>query len=285
MKINEENQIIEVPGDNSMHFYIKTEENFEQKKEKPFEIKLPSFSENEPEEPFKINLTSSSNIDKNDDENLIKPLKIDLFCENTKLPINNVEAMTQENTMINPQASNRKNSPDKKLGESSLNKCSSEKLFVNLMETKSDISPKSILRRANSAYNKRIIHKKNSQDDSILNYNENPLDYIFNKPSSLKKSDSEKVKEYEDLPSPKIKKIENLVNSSSSMPRRLSNSLSVTISGEAKDSGLSSFSIKPKSLNESFDSPSKKYKIVMLTKSLTSYFYFIYGFFLKYLFF
>jgi len=171
----------------------------------------------------------------------------------------------------------RKSSPDRKSGDpmSSLNKSQSEKSLAQKDEKKPEknASPKSLLRRANSAYNKPTV-KHSSQDDSVLNYNKNPLDYLFTHQNSLKEKESDKLKEYEDIPSPGevIKKPKNSdLMSPSSLPRRLSNSLAVSISPKAKDAALS-FNLKSQHLNESTDSALKKYKVVMISKSMSGFF-------------
>lgn len=196
------------------------------------------------------------------------PLKISLLPDSSK------KKEFAPNINIPPnQLVKNSISPQKKIPENSLSKCSSEKVlspFHNINQE--NVSPRSPLKRANSAVQqKRTLNKQSSQDDSLLNYNENPLDYIF-KLQNLKKSESEKnnnVKEFEDIPSPgeKIKKPKTpeLVNRNNM--RRLSNSLAVSISPKAKESNLSSsfsFSMNPQNLNESVDSALKKYKVVMI---------------------
>ena len=267
--------MIELPGDNSLHFYVGTSENEQNSQEKPFEIKLPglSFSNDQEEqpEPFKINLTASLGLDENDTSNQTMPLKIPFFTENQQdLPITDPNQNEDGNLKNSSPNRIRKSSPDKKLSENSLNKSQSEKSLVQIFEKKPETSPKALLRRANSAANKRHTNPGASQDDSKLNYNQNPLDYIFQN-QQIKKSESEKIKEFEDIPSPG-EKIKTEDKSNDSMPRRLSNSLSVTISPKAKDSHVASFSIKPSPLNESIDSALKKYKIVMISKSNSSYY-------------
>lgn len=175
-------------------------------------------------------------------------------------------------------------SPTKKPYDSaSLTKSSSEKVLIPFQSTTApkneNISPKSILRRANSAYNKSVP-KFVSKDDSRFNYNQSPLDYIFG-PNSLKKKPSnekEKPKEFEDIVSPSEKnKDKSQEIFSPSVPRKLSNSLAVSISPKSKDSTLgsgSNFSLTLKqqpaqSLDDSMDSSSKKYKVVMINKSLS----------------
>lgn len=264
----------------------------DQSQEKPFELKIPLFGDSsqqneQPSEPFKLNL--SLGFDENESSN-DPPMqfKIPLLPENPQKGDSDNKPLTDPRNPPFKGPSNpllpalfRKSSPEKKMGDmmGSLNKSQSEKSLAPKIEIKleSTVSPKSQLRRANSAINKPTS-KKSSQDDSVLNYNKNPLDYIFSQPGGLKKVESDKVdkttKEFEDIPSPGEVKKQKLpdILSPSSLPRRLSNSLAVSISPKNKERALGTelqFSLRNQALNESMDSGLKKYKVVRVVKSLT----------------
>ena len=290
-KATEADKTIEIPGDSGLNFYVKGTDPSDQNQEKPFELKIPLFGESsqqndQPSEPFKINL--SLGFDENESSN-DPPMQFKIPL----LPENPAKGDPDNNTFTDPKnlkgpsnpllpALFRKSSPEKKMGGDmmgSLNKSQSEKSLAPKIEIKleSTVSPKSQLRRANSAVNKPTS-KKSSQDDSALNYNKNPLDYIFSHPGGLKKVESDKVdkttKEFEDIPSPGEVKKHQLTDilSPSSLPRRLSNSLAVSISPKNKERSLGNelqFSIRNQCLNESMDSGLKKYKVVRVVKSLT----------------
>ena len=289
-KATEADKTIEVPGDSGLNFYVKGTDQSDQNQEKPFELKIPLFGEStqqneQPSEPFKINL--SLGFDENESSN-DPPMQFKIPL----LPENSAKGDIDTNTLTDPKnpplkgptnpllpALFRKSSPEKKIGGDmmgSLNKSQSEKSLAPKIEIKlgNTVSPKSQLRRANSAVNKPTS-KKSSQDDSSLNYNKNPLDYIFSHPGGLKKTESDKAdkttKEFEDIPSPGEVKKQKLpdILSPSSLPRRLSNSLAVSISPTNKERAELQFSLRNQLLNESMDSGLKKYKVVRIVKSLT----------------
>lgn len=299
MKINEQNKQISLPGDSSLNFHVNPPVQSEQNsQETAFEIKLPGFSQINEEEnsapPLKLNLMQTADNDySNENSEISQPLKINLGNNNEIFDQatnqNNEESLNKFNEKKNfnpinlPPNKIAKNSPTRKIIEnSSLSKSSSEKVLIPAQkptQKNENISPKSILRRANSAYNK-TAPKFTSKDDSKLNYNERPLDYLFLKGGAKKNTAEKEVKEFEDIPSPseKVNKEKN-AEAASLLTRKLSNSLAVSISPKAKDSSNlgSNFSLnlKPQSLNDSMDCGSKKYKVVMINKSMSSYFLFI----------
>lgn len=293
LKINEQNNQISLPGDSSLKFHVNPPgENEQSSQETAFEIKLPGFSqtnEENSEPPLKLNLMQATDNDfSNENNEISQPLKINLGGNNNEIfsketAQNNKESSQKFAEKINfnpinlPMNKVAKNSPTRKIIEnSSLSKSSSEKVLIPVQkptQKNENISPKSILRRANSAYNK-TAPKFTSKDDSKLNYNERPLDYLFSKGAAKKNITEKEVKEFEDIPSPSEKANKEKDVEGSLLTRKLSNSLAVSISPKAKDSsnlgGNFSLNLKPQSLNDSMDSGSKKYKVVMINKSMSS---------------
>lgn len=284
-KSTEADKAIEQPGDTTLNFHVGEETTNE---EVPFQIKLPLFSSNEGEdesqsEPFKINLSAALNPEDSESKPNDDPpftLKIPIIPENPA-PENSQPQGLSELKGKSPLKSStgpsmRRSSPEKKLGDGSLSKSHSEKALPQKREQMQEQnSPKSLLRRAKSALGKAPTKTFGSLDDSVMNYNRNPLDYIFPVKPLAVKSEAEKVKEAEDIPAPGEVKKPKLqeIKSPSAIQRRLSNSLAVSISPKAKDSiamTSSGFSLKPH-LTESAESGLKKYKVVMLSKTVEGY--------------